>query len=59
MPVLKRVERIELLWQMIKEGIKSNKGVGIWEWIYNVFPKNPPDDWIHRKTQKTHYIPGP
>lgn len=59
MPVLKRVERTELLWQMMKEGIESNKGVGIREWIYNVFPKNPSDDCIHRKTQKTHRIPGP
>lgn len=23
----------------MKEGIESNKGVGIQEWIYNVFPK--------------------
>lgn len=58
MPVLKRAERTELLWQMMKEGIESNKGVGIREWIYNVFPKNPSDDCIHRKTQKTHPYQG-
>ena len=34
---------------MVREGIKHIREVGIWKWLYNVFPKKPPDDCIPQK----------
>lgn len=42
----------ELLRQVVKEGIKRLREVGMREWIYYVRVKNPQDDYVLRKGQE-------